>query len=214
MRYDLVCRVKYRLCGAIVLLKSNDLCQGIGLVKLKDISNVRSAELIYALVVVTNHHYVFIFCAEKSCKFKLCKVCVLILVNANVSELLLIILPDLCIATKEEYRLHDDVVIVNGVASAKLFLISSINSRDKAQTEFRAHLFGVFLCCDKALLRFTYFGCHHLYGECFLVKVKLSYNGNECLFCILCIVNGKACIISYAVSVSAEYPHTYRVEGA
>ena len=84
-------------------------------VKCQYIFNRCPAKTVYALVIIPDNHDITPLGSKKRTKLKLCKVRVLILVNANVSELVRIILLYIIVFAQEYDRLHDNIVKIHGV---------------------------------------------------------------------------------------------------
>ena len=59
--------------------------------KVQDIINIRTAELIDRLVIITNDTQVLILSGKNTDQFKLCRIRILLLVHHNIAEAFLIV---------------------------------------------------------------------------------------------------------------------------
>ena len=212
--YHLVCRVKYLPCGTVILLQTYHPRARVGLVKFKNIRNIRAPEFINTLIVVTDHHNVSVARAEHFCKFELREVGVLIFVNANVSEFSAIIIKHLFIVAQKEDSLHNDVVVIKRVTSSHLLLIAAVYPCYLAQAVIPRVFKLVHLGSDKTLLGFAYLRDNRLNRQSLIVYPQLLHNRGDRLLCIVGVIDGKSGSITYTIAVFAEYSHTYRVKCA
>ena len=77
------------------------------LLKVKNVAYIRTSELIDTLIIITDHTEIPAFCRKKTDESVLGVVCVLILVNQYVSELVLIIFKNIGEFLKKLNRLDD-----------------------------------------------------------------------------------------------------------
>ena len=96
------------------------------MLKGKDIFNRRTAEAVNTLVVITHHADILILIGKKRGKNILSMVCVLILIDHNITKLSLIKISYLFVILKKHNGIIDNIVKIHCISLFKLALISLI----------------------------------------------------------------------------------------
>ena len=99
------------------------------LFKVQNIVDIRSAELVDRLIVITDHAQVFVFAREKTDQLKLRRVRILILVHHDIAETLLIVGKHLWICLQQLYRLYDEIVKIQRIILLQRRLILLVDLR-------------------------------------------------------------------------------------
>ena len=102
--------VKDMTCRTIVLLQLDHLCSRESTLKIQDIADVRTPELINRLIIVAHHAEVLIFSCQQLNEAELGRICILVLIYHNVLKPLLIILQHIGIGTEQINRLKDQII--------------------------------------------------------------------------------------------------------
>ena len=84
-------------------------------VKVQDILDVSSTELVNGLVVIAHHAEVLVFCRQQADELELGQVGVLVFVHHYVLETLLVIIQHIRVVLEQFHRLDDQVVEIHGV---------------------------------------------------------------------------------------------------
>ena len=111
------------LCRAVILLQTNNLCTVVLRLKIKNILNRRASEAINTLVVITDHADILIASGEQGSKQVLQMIGVLILVDQNIAELSLIIIPHVLILLQNTDSQQNNIVKIDGVRTLEAFLV-------------------------------------------------------------------------------------------
>ena len=210
--YNGVCRIENGLGRAVILLELDDACLGIGLVEIKNIFDGCATEAVYALVIVTNDHYVSVFIGKELGEDELRIVGILILVNEDVSELALVVLTHLVVSFEKLDGLHYYIVEVDGVVLHQLFLIELIYSY--YITVSRIGLYVDIVGTLERVLCDAYCITDRLGRKALFIDSKLLHAYRYHTLFIVGIVYREAVLIAEAIAVLAKYAQADRVEGA
>ena len=107
---DCVSCVKDMTCRTVILLQLDHLCPRESTLKIQDIADVRTPELINGLIIVAHHAEVLIFSCQQLNEAELGRICILVLIYHNVFKPLLIILQHIGIGTEQINRLKDQII--------------------------------------------------------------------------------------------------------
>ena len=112
---DRVGRVQNVAGGTVVLLQLNDLRPRESTLKVQDIADIGSPELIDGLVIVTHHAEVLVLSGQQLNEAELGRVGVLVLIHHDVFEPLLIILQYIGVGAEQIHSLKDQIVEIQRV---------------------------------------------------------------------------------------------------
>ena len=115
---------------AVVLLKLHHLRPRKLRLKVQDIIDIGPAKFIDRLVIIPHHTEIFILSCKQRDEPELRRIRVLILIDHNIAKALLILHEHLGAVLKELHRLHDEIIKIQCVVSAKIILIAEIALRD------------------------------------------------------------------------------------
>ena len=87
--------------GAVIFLQLDHLCILKFLLEFQDIADISSAETVNALVIVSDYTEVLVFIRQHTDDLELYKVCILILIDHDVLELLLVGMKDMRVILKQ-----------------------------------------------------------------------------------------------------------------
>ncbi len=104
--------VEDALAGAVVLLHEDDRRLGEGLLELRQVPEVRPAEFVDRLILITDHHHVAVLLGEHPHELPLGDVGVLELVDQHVAEAPRPPLLGVVVVAEQVHRLHEQVVEV------------------------------------------------------------------------------------------------------
>ena len=129
---DIVCdhavrRIQNILRTAVILLQLNDLRVRKILLKIEDISDIRTPKFVDRLIIVTDHTQIAVFARQQTDQFKLRRIRVLILVHHDIFEPFLIIVEHLHIRLEQLHRLHDEVIKIHRVILFQYGLILAVH---------------------------------------------------------------------------------------
>ena len=114
---------------AIVLRQNNNGGLAKSTFKLVNIAQVRTTELVNALVAIAHHAYVLIQFSEQQHNAVLRLVGVLIFVNQDVLKALLVNAKNLWVLLKETHHIHQEVIEIHCTRTLEAQLILGINLR-------------------------------------------------------------------------------------
>ena len=97
------------------------------LLKVQDVVNICSTELVDRLVVITNYAKILLATDKKANQLELSCIGILILVNHDVFEFVIIICTNIPIQTEKLYSLHDKIIEIKSIVLTKTSLILTIN---------------------------------------------------------------------------------------
>ena len=109
--------------GTVILLQLDHFCPWKSFLKAQDIPDIRPAELVNGLVVVSHYAEILIFSRQQAHQLKLGVIGVLILVHHDIAEPLLVILPHFSAAFQKLHRLHDQIIKIQGIVFLQQLLI-------------------------------------------------------------------------------------------
>ena len=78
--------------------------------KIQDILNIRAAELIYGLVIVSNHTQITVLGCQQTDQFELYCICILILIYHDITETLLIIFQYIFLCLEKLHGLKQQII--------------------------------------------------------------------------------------------------------
>ena len=124
---QLIRRTQNILRRAIILFQSNGHCVFILSLKFQNICDGCAAELVNALIVITDNTDVLISACQQAGQYILCMVGILILVRHNIMELSLIALQNVRIALQQLHSFHNNIIKVHGIGFFELLCILFVN---------------------------------------------------------------------------------------
>ena len=78
--------------------------------KIQDVLNIRAAELIYGLVIVSNHTQITVLGCQQTDQFELYCICILILIYHDITETLLIIFQYIFLCLEKLHGLKQQII--------------------------------------------------------------------------------------------------------
>ena len=201
--------------GAVVLFQADD--PGVLVLTLEgeDIFNGGTPEAVDGLVVVTHHTDVLPAPGQKTGQQVLEVVGVLVLVDEDVAEFPLVVLPHVGVLLKETDGVEDNVVKVQGPRRPELFLIGQVDVGDLLQAEVA---FGLALLHKFRSQEHLVFGPGDIAQdragrEGLVVHVQLLQALLDDPDGVVSIVDGEGGGETQLLDVPAEDAHAGRVEG-
>ena len=197
---------------AVVLLELDHRGVGIFFIEVKYVFNRSSAETVYRLVVVADDHDVVVSSADQPYKLKLRAVRVLILVNADISESLLIVVAGFGVGLEQLHRLHNQVVEIERGGVDELRLVEPVNLGDLLQPEIAAGVALESVRIDELVLGARNRVHRTPDREHLLVERQLLLAGGYQPLLILAVVYGEGRRIADPLAVFAQYADADRME--
>ena len=102
--------VKDVLGRTVILLQAHHLSFRENLLKSQNVPDISPAETINGLVIITNNAEILVFLSKKAYEFKLCCICILILIYHDITETLLIIFQYIFLRLEKLHRLKQQIV--------------------------------------------------------------------------------------------------------
>ena len=127
MRNDCVGCTKYFLGRAVILLEHDFFRVWIILLEIQYVRNICPAPAVYGLVCVTDDAEILVSCCQKTRQLILGVICVLILVNEDISESALIFFPDLIIGLQNVNCQKEQIIEIKCIVITKLCRIHAVN---------------------------------------------------------------------------------------
>ena len=138
---------------------------------------VAPPELINTLIIVSNHTKVFIPAGQKAAKHILSIISILILVDKNISEFSLVILPDFFKILKKFDRFENYIIKIQSAAFKKALLIFCIYLCDSTLVIVISTPGSIFFRTDKTIFCLGYLGYYTPHLKALIVITQILYNG-------------------------------------
>ena len=193
------------------MLEFNHLGPRESLFKVQNILDVRTAELINRLIVVTDHAEIAILFRKQFDKAELHGVRVLILVHHDVAEALLIVGQHIRVCLEELHCFQEQIIKVQRIVLPKEILIRPITGGN-ACLEIIRRLTLVALTVYHFVFRGADGREHRSLPQLLRVYVQLLHDLPHRSLLVIRIVNAEVIVIADAVNEAAQYAHTARME--
>ena len=194
------------LGGAVVLLQPDDTRTPELPFEAEDIGDVRAAEAIDALVVITHHADVFCLIGQQRGQAVLQGVGVLILVDEDVAELALVVFPHVAGRFQQPHRVPQQVVEIQCVGVPQLFIVKRIHF---THSDFTPVVDGFPLLREILRRLHVIFGAGddglHLPGrEGLLLQLQFLDDVLDDALAVVAVVDGEAAVKAQSVDVAAQ----------
>ena len=200
---------------SVVLLKLYDSCIFILLFKIENILYGRAAEFINTLVIVADNAYVLITACKSACKKILKIICVLILVNKNISEFSLIVISYILIFLQKLDRIENKIIKIHCVGIAHTLCIFPV----KLTYLYFAHIIALFCLIiiiigrEHFILCLAYDRKNIAERKHFFVKVKVLDDTLHKTLAVRGIINRKRTAEAKTLRVTAQNSYAGGMEG-
>ena len=145
--------IQYIGGGAIVLFKLDRLCFGIYLLEIEDVTDIRTPELIYGLVIITYHTDIMMRIGQKSYKLKLHGIGILILIHTYISEPVLISTQHFFVFFEKLHTLKQQIVKIERIILTECLLILLIALSYTSENEIAPITSRIFIRSHHLILR-------------------------------------------------------------
>ena len=190
--------------GAVILLQLDHAGVFVVVLKIQYVLNGCAAEFVDTLIVITHNHNVVKSAGEQLCQLKLCLVCVLELIHANIAELALHVVQRLRILSQQPHRLHDNVIKIHQIGGVQAILIQRIDFRHLLQLKIRTCYCRKILWRKKTVLG-TADKIHHAFDRQLpIIHIQLFHTGGNQLFGIIRVADAEALHIAKFLAPSSE----------
>ena len=211
---DFIRRVQDVAGGTVVLFETDGLRVFIVAFKVQDVFDGGAAEPVDALVVIADDADVHVLPGEEARQHILRRVGVLVLVDEDITELVLVVSPDFRLLFEEFDRVEDHVVEVHGVRLHEELLIERIALRVPGRADVPLRLLLILLRGQEAFLGVADRGQDLLVGHDLVVDVQEPLTLFHGPLRIISVIDGEVRRIAEAVAVAAQDAGTDRMEGA
>ena len=211
---DRIRRVEDVLRRAVVLLQADRAAALVLLFKIQDVCDIRTAELVDALVIVADDADVSLLPHELLHQKVLQPVRVLILVDEHIAELAAVVVAHLALLLQQSDRVEDDVVKVERVRLGQTVHVARIDLGDC----LFAPVAAVLPAAGVVLMRLHRVLCvrdgrkHLARRELLLVDVQLFQNVLDDALGVIRVVDRKVARKAEAVDIAAQDAHAGGVE--
>ena len=199
---------------AIVLLQLDHFSILEHMLKIQDILDIGSPELIDRLVVIAYYAQVAVLRSQQPDQFKLDRIRILILIHHDITETFLVIFQHICLRLEELDRLNKKVIKIQGIVGPQLLLIFLIHLSDLLLAE-------IAFCTDSKFFRRNQFILGMRDGakqSSFLKNLRINLKQLAYVFhqrlLVIAVINGKVIIIAQQIDMSSEDPHASGMERA
>ena len=208
----LVGRVQNTLGGTVILLQFNHFRAWKRLLKVQNIHDVRAAEFIDRLIIVSHHADIPVFFRQELYKTKLHGIGILILINQDIAESFLIAFQHIRSLLEKLHGKHQKIIKIQGVIFLQPLLISPIRPRS---------LFFLPAGCVRLHLirgNQVVFGGGYLPQQRLLlinlrIQLQLFDDRLHHLPAVVGVIDGETVIIADPVDIPAENPAAAGVKG-
>ena len=210
--YHRIGRVQHVLGGTVILLQLNDRRLGIHFFKIKNIPDIRPPEFVDRLVVIAYYAKIPVFIRQKTNKFKLHRIRILVFVYHQISEPILITGQYFGAGFKQFHRFHDQIVKIQRIAFSKRLLVFHISPGNSFPMKISHRLYLVILRGYKLILRRGYGAQNRPLLQHLRIDLQTLAHILHHRFLVIHIIYGEIIVKSYPVYVPAKNPHTCRVK--
>ena len=211
---DLVRRVQDVTGGTVVLFEADGLRVFIVALKVEDVLDGGAAEPVDGLVVIADDTDVHVLAGQEARQHILSRVGVLVLVDEDITELVLVMFPDLRFLLEEFDGIEDHVVEVHGVRLHQKFLVKGIALRVLGKADVPHRLLLVLRRRQQALLGVADRRQDLLVGHDLVVDVQEPLAFFHDPLRVIGIIDGEVVRITEPVPVAAQDAGADGMEGA
>ena len=128
------------LCGTIILLQFYHLCIWKYFLKIQNIADIGATKLVNRLIIITDYTQITVLTSQRTDKFELHGIGVLILVHHDVTKTVLIVFQHIRAALEQLHRLHQQVIKIQRIIFLQFLLILHISLRNLLLAEIAFRL--------------------------------------------------------------------------
>ena len=197
----------------VILLQPNHIGIRIDLLKIQNIPDIRSAEFVNRLIVVSHDAEISGACCQHPHNFELRLVGILVLIHHDVAEPVLVIPKNILSGRKQLHRLHQKIVKIQCVIGDKLLFILRIYLSDPLFLETGGMRFLKTMCILQIIFRLRNRRHDGTLPELLGVDVHSPADLSDQCLLIIRIIDGKITVVSDLINMSSQDAHAHRVKG-
>ena len=199
--------------GAVVLLQPDGPGAGVIFLKVEDVLNGGAPEPVDALVVVAHHADVLLRPGQQAHQLELCHAGILVLVHQQIAVTLLVIMAHLGVLPQKNHGLVNQIVEIKGARIFQLLFVLGVDPGGQRTLGAAGVGLGCFGGADQLVLPAAELIQRRLDGEKLVVYIQLFVDALHHPLGVVGVVDGKTPGPAQFLGISAQKPHTGRVEG-
>ena len=210
---DGICHIQDIGGGTVILFQTGDLRIRVLIFKIQDVIDVRSAELVNGLIIITHHAEIPVLCRQKLHQDKLGVIGILVLIHHDIAEALLINGQNIRMLHKEPYGLVDQIIKIQRVILLQTLLIFRVDIGHIPAPIASSFIPRILLRREEFLLRLGNGGDHPPYGILLLVQPQMFQRLLDDGLLIIRIVNIEIVLSPQLLVKPPQYAYTHGVKG-
>ena len=205
-------RIENILRGAVILLETHHKGIRKHRLKIQNVPDIRTAELVNRLIVVAHDTKIPATAREQPDQLKLRPVRILILIDVNILKTILIILQNLRMGREELHRLHQQIVKIQRIVLVKLALVLLVAVGDLPLLERERVLLPILHRRLQLILGARYRTQHSPLPQLLRIDILMLHHLLHQRLLIIRVIDRETRLISDQINITAQNPHTHRMK--